>query len=66
MQQGKVAKIMDRGYGFITPEGSDEDLFFHASELQNVAFNDLQEGDAVTFETVESDKGKNAVNVSKE
>jgi len=64
MSKGTIAKLMDRGYGFITPEGSDKDLFFHADSLENVAFNDLNVGDAVEFEEAESDKGPNAVNVT--
>ena len=57
-------KVMDRGYGFITPDGSDKDLFFHAAELQNAQFNDLNVGDPVEFEEAESDKGPNAVNIN--
>lgn len=56
--------MTDRGFGFITQEGSDKDLFFHAKELQGVQFNDLKEGDAVQFEVSESPKGPNAINVS--
>ncbi|PIT91318.1 cold-shock protein [Candidatus Kaiserbacteria bacterium CG10_big_fil_rev_8_21_14_0_10_49_17] len=65
MTQGKIARLTDRGYGFITPEGGDKDLFFHANELQNVRFDELHEGDAVTFEIAESDKGPQAQNVSR-
>jgi len=64
MSKGTIAKLMDRGYGFITPEGSEKDLFFHADSLENVAFNDLNVGDAVEFEEAESDKGPNAINVT--
>jgi len=65
MQKGTIARIMDKGYGFIKVEGNDKDLFFHSNELQNVAFDDLQEGDNVEFEVTEGDKGPQAVNVSK-
>lgn len=70
MQQGTIQKILDRGYGFIKPNDSDDDLFFHANELQNADFDSIQEGDAVEFEIAEgkpADDGsarKNAVNVS--
>ncbi len=64
MQQGKIARVMDKGYGFITIEGQEKDLFFHANELKNAEFNDLKEGDAVEFEVVDGDKGPSAVNVS--
>ncbi len=65
MQKGTIARIMDKGYGFISVEGNDKDLFFHSNELQNVAFDDLQEGDNVEFEVTEGEKGPQAVNVSK-
>lgn len=66
MTNGTIARVTDRGFGFITPEGdSEKDIFFHANELQNVQFNDLREGDKVTFELTEGDKGPNAVNVNK-
>lgn len=65
MKQGTIARLTDRGFGFITEEGVEKDLFFHANELQGVDFNDLREGDAVTFEVVDGPKGLNATNVSK-
>jgi len=65
MTQGTIARIMDKGYGFIAVEGQEKDLFFHSNELQNVAFDDLQEGDAVEFEVSEGEKGPQATQVSK-
>lgn len=65
MTQGTIARIMDKGYGFIKVEGQEKDLFFHSNELQNAAFDDLQEGDNVEFEVTEGEKGPQAVNVSK-
>ncbi len=66
MKQGTIARLVaDRGFGFISIEGEEKDLFFHSNELQGVQFNDLREGDKVTFETAEGPKGLNAVNVSK-
>lgn len=65
MQEGTIARIMDRGYGFISREGEDKDLFFHSNELQGVEFDDLKEGDKVTFEVVEGQKGPSATNVSR-
>jgi CspA family cold shock protein len=63
MTTGKIARLTDRGFGFIAIEGEDKDLFFHSNELQGVEFNDLNEGDSVEFEIGESDKGPNATNV---
>lgn len=65
MQKGTIKKVMDKGFGFIGVEGQEKDLFFHMNELQNAHFDDLREGDEVEFEVEESDKGLNAVNVSK-
>ncbi|PIP26155.1 MAG: cold-shock protein [Candidatus Moranbacteria bacterium CG_4_9_14_3_um_filter_40_7] len=66
MEQGKIARLVaDRGFGFISREGQEKDLFFHSTELQGVEFKDLREGDAVQFEVSESPKGPNATKVSK-
>ena len=65
MQKGTIARIMDKGYGFISVEGSDKDLFFHANELQDINFDDLKEGDAVEFEVSNGDKGPSAIKVSR-
>lgn len=65
MQKGTVAKLTDKGFGFIKIEGEEKNLFFHSNELRGVAFDALQEGDVLTFDVAESPKGPNAVNVSK-
>ncbi len=65
MNKGKIARVTPRGFGFISQEDEEKDLFFHASELQDVEFNDLQEGDEVTFEVADGPKGPNAVNVTR-
>ncbi|MFT7328390.1 MAG: CspA family cold shock protein [Crocinitomicaceae bacterium] len=65
MQKGKIARLMDKGFGFISIEGQDKDLFFHMNELQNIDFDSLQENDEVEFEVVDGEKGPSAVNVSK-
>ncbi len=63
--QGTIKKLTDKNFGFITAEGEDKDLFFHANELEGVEFNELQEGDNVTFEVSDTPKGPAAVKVSK-
>ncbi len=64
--QGTIARIIsDKGFGFIKSEGQGKDLFFHSNDLEGVSFNDLREGDSVTFEVAQSPKGPNAVKVSK-
>ncbi len=68
MKEGTVIKKNDKGFGFIKIDGAAEgskDLFFHTNELQNISFDELREGDKVSFEIGESPKGPNAINVSK-
>lgn len=65
MQEGIVAKKMDKGFGFIKIEGQDKDLFFHSNEVVGTTFDELREGDKVSFEIGESPKGPNAIKVSK-
>ncbi len=63
MDTGIIASLRN-GFGFITREGQDKDLFFHVNELVDVAFDDLREGDKLQFEVGEGPKGPNAVKVS--
>jgi CspA family cold shock protein len=65
MQEGTIARLTDKGFGFISREGMDKDLFFHSNELLNVKFDELREGDKVSFEVGESPKGPNAIKVSR-
>lgn len=65
MNKGTIARLNERGFGFISREGETKDLFFHSNELQGVEFNDLKEGDQVEFEVGQSEKGPNATNVSR-
>lgn len=62
---GKIKTLTEKGFGFITPDGGDKDVFFHSSALVGCDFNELQVGDAVSFETEQSDKGPRAVNVQR-
>jgi len=63
--EGTIKNLMDKGFGFITIEGEEKDLFFHRNELKDVAFEDLKVGDKVSFEKADSPKGPNAVNVTR-
>ncbi len=49
MAKGTIRRLMDRGYGFIKTE-QEEEVFFHRTELQDVQFADLREGQEVEFE----------------
>ncbi len=51
-----------KNYGFIEPEGGDDDLFVHRSDVEE---GNLAEGDEVEFETEQREKGPRAVNVKK-
>lgn len=62
---GTIKTLTDKGFGFIKVEGQEKDLFFHSNSLVGVQFNELQEGDTVSFETENSPKGMNAVNVKR-
>ena len=62
--QGIIKTLTDKNFGFITQEG-ENDLFFHANNLVDVNFDDLREGDTVTFEVEKTEKGDAAVNVQK-
>ena len=63
---GTIARIVaDRGFGFITPGDGGDDVFFHARGLSGVEFDDLKEGDAVTFDVENGPKGPAAANVAR-
>jgi len=63
--QGTIKKLTDKNFGFIAQDGEDKDLFFHANELDGTSFDELREGDAVTFEVNDTPKGPAAVQVKK-
>ncbi len=62
---GTIKRLTDKGFGFITGEGLEKDLFFHSNSLVDVTFDELKEGDTLSFETEESPKGLNATNVQR-
>jgi len=58
--------VTDKNFGFISVEGREKDLFFHANSLvAGSNFLDLKVGDKVSFDEADSPKGPNAVNVAK-
>jgi CspA family cold shock protein len=54
----------EKGYGFITDQEG-QDIFVHYSAINVEGFKTLHEGDAVTFEVTDSDRGPQATNVEK-
>jgi len=65
MEQGKIVRLTDRGFGFIAREGQEKDLFFHSKELQNAQFDELKVGDQVEFEVTDGPKGPSATKVKR-
>ena len=62
MAEGTIKKLTDKGFGFIST-GAAKDLFFHAKALQGVAFEELHEGQKVTYTEGQGPKGPCAENV---
>lgn len=61
---GKVKWFNDsKGYGFITPDDGERDLFVHHSDIQMDGFRTIREGQAVEFEVEEGPKGPAAKSV---
>jgi CspA family cold shock protein len=63
MPQCTIKKLTDKGFGFIDIGGG-RDLFFHASALGDLGFEDLHEGQLVEFTEGEGPKGPRAESVS--
>ena len=60
MSKGSVKFFNDsRGFGFITPDDGSKDVFVHANALND----EINEGDKVSYDVEEGQKGLNAVNV---
>jgi len=65
MTTGTVKWFNDaKGFGFITPEGGEKDVFVHFSSLQGDGFKSLAEGQRVSFDVTAGDKGPQATNVA--
>lgn len=63
--KGTIVRKRDEGYGFIKPEDGSKDVFFHASSLVDITFDELSEGEAVTFDVEQGPKGPAATNIAK-
>ena len=63
MAEGTIKKLTDKGFGFIDT-GKGKDLFFHMSNVEGVSFEELREGDRVTFAEGQGPKGPRAEQVT--
>lgn len=64
MTTGTVKWFNDaKGFGFIVPEEGGEDVFVHHSNIQGTGFKTLAEGQSVSFEMEQGQKGWSATNV---
>ena len=63
MAEGTIKKLTTKGFGFIKTESGGKDLFFHSESLQGVSFDDLHEGQKVSYTEGRGEKGPRAENV---
>jgi cold shock protein len=52
-----------KGFGFISPEGGGKDVFVHATAVERAGMRSLAEGQRVTFDTEQDQRGAKAVNL---
>ena len=65
MPEGSVKWFNDaKGYGFITEDGTEKDIFVHYTSIKREGFKTLREGDRVAFEVTDGPKGQQATNVN--
>jgi CspA family cold shock protein len=62
MPQGTIKKKTDKGFGFIDT-GTGKDLFFHSSNVESPGYEELQEGQRVSYNEGRGPKGPRAENV---
>ncbi len=56
MPEGTIKRLTEKGFGFIDT-GTGKDLFFHMSALEGVRYDDLQEGQRVSYKVGQGSKG---------
>jgi CspA family cold shock protein len=62
MAEGTIKRLTDKGFGFID-NGSGKDMLFHMSSLEGVQYDDLEEGQRVSYNEGQGPKGPRAENV---
>ena len=63
MAEGTIKRLTDKGFGFIDT-GAEKDMFFHSSSLEGVSYDELREGQRVSFTEGRGPKGPCAENVT--
>ena len=63
MAEGKIKRLTDKGFGFIDTGGG-EDIFFHHSSVVGTSYDELQEGQQVSYTEGRGPKGPRAENVT--
>ena len=63
MAEGTIKRLTDKGFGFIETADSDQDMFFHMSACSGCEFDQLNEGQKVSFDVGSGPKGPRAENV---
>jgi CspA family cold shock protein len=62
MAEGTIKRVTHKGFGFIE-DGTGKDMFFHSSSVEGAQFEDLQEGQRVSYNVGQGPKGPRAENV---
>ena len=62
MAEGTIKRLTNKGFGFIDTGGG-QDMFFHSSDLEGVGYDELQEGQRVSYTEGRGPKGPRAENV---
>lgn len=62
MAEGTIKRLTDKGFGFIDT-GTGQDIFFHMSSLVGVTYDELREGQRVSYTEGQGPKGPRAENV---
>lgn len=62
MPEGKIKTLTDKGFGFISTD-SGKDIFFHSSNVEGVSYEELRQGQQVSYTEGRGPKGPRAENV---
>lgn len=63
MAEGTIKRLTDKGFGFIDT-GTNQDMFFHSSNVEGARYDELREGQRVTYTEGQGPKGPRAENVT--